>query len=97
MGFWKDLMDANPHKSMERASELTSRSIKSVIELPSILSDKAKECSICKMRFGKTFAKNAYPCLVTLETRERLSFSSTNQVIVCDACARNFGLLDLVR
>ena len=98
MGFWKDLIDATPAKSLKRANELHQAGIENVIELPSVMFNKVFDCSICKVRFGQIFAKSSIPMLVTVGDNVKLSFSRENifgekhnQVVLCHKCVDTFG------
>ena len=90
MGFWKNLMDATPGKSVARANELRSCGINSIIEIPSVMYDRVYDCSIFKVRFGQTFAKNSLPMLINTNTIP--SFAKTESgVVVCHKCVQTFG------
>jgi hypothetical protein len=92
MGFWKSIVDANPHKSMARGRELASTGIEFCSLLPQFMHDRAKECAVCKVRFGQIFAKDVAPFLLTLEEGEAVSFGSGKHHVVCERCVNTFGL-----
>ena len=90
MGFWNDLLDATPAKSHARANELHQCGINGCIDIPSVMIDKVYDCSICKVRFGQTFAKNSVPFLITSDFVPSFSPSNTG-VVVCHKCVGHFG------
>ena len=90
MGFWNDLLDATPAKSHSRANELHECGINGCIEIPPVMFDKVYDCSICKVRFGQTFAKNSVPFLITSNFTPSFSPSNTG-VVVCHKCVGHFG------
>jgi len=97
MGFWKSIVDANPHRSVARGRELASTRIEICSLLPTFLHDRAKECAVCKVRFGQIFARDVAPFLLTLEKGEAISFGSGEQHIVCERCVTTFGLESIAR
>jgi hypothetical protein len=89
VGFFKDILDASPHKSIQRAKELHQSGITSISELPHFMHESIFDCSICKARFGKIFAKDKIPLLVTTERQP--SFSDNDPAyVVCQKCVIHF-------
>ncbi len=97
MGFWESIADANPHKSIQRGRELAATGIESCQPIPRFMWDRAKECAVCKVRFGQVFARNVAPCLVTLEQGYGVSFGEGRSHVVCEKCVGTFGLESLAR
>ena len=90
MGFFKDLMDARPSKSHERATQIHECGVKSVIPIPDFMLHTVFDCAICKVRFGQVFAKDSYPFLVS--TNASIPFTDDKTAaVICNKCVYHFG------
>ena len=95
MGIFKDIWDARPSKSIERARQFHELDVESIIPIPDFMHDKVVDCAICKVRFGKIFAKDSIPCLII--TRLSIPFKHSNMygdntnAVICHKCVYHFG------
>ena len=90
MGFFKDLMDARPSKSHERATQIHESGVKSVILIPDFMQSTAIDCAICKVRFGQVFAKDLFLFLISTQSSIPFTQDKTSAVI-CNKCVYHFG------
>ena len=105
MGFWNDLTNALPHKSINRARELQECEITSIIQTPPSLVElnpKQNQCEICKITPGSAFAKNIQMFNVMIGEDSRLSFHQTSPgdpdhkiLCVCVSCMKTWYIFEI--
>lgn len=96
MGFWNELVNANPHRSMKRAKELEAEIIKKIAPLhdPTKHGAEMKNgfpvCSVCRVEIGNV--SKAQPFTVVVDSETPLTFSNTNNITVCSGCLEMFDI-----
>jgi len=103
MGFWSDLKNANPHKSLARGRELFSARISAIERLNSISASELKDteigkCEVCHVTFGAAFSGNSYPCIIQVSMFDHLSFGEhLPNVVACNKCVETFHLTEALQ
>jgi hypothetical protein len=92
MGFWSELKNANPHRTMARGNELAMSIITSMAPIHDKLDGSGEICSVCRAKFGSVGFKNVQPYTVTVNSSTPLTFANSSDLIVCAKCIEVFAI-----